>query len=59
MLEVHSTADGFTVYDTEAGESIIIFASRAEADALIAALQIRDVHAQLERWSPDQVSASY
>lgn len=37
MLEVHPAPDGFTVYDTEAGEAVIKFASRAEADDMIAA----------------------
>ena len=53
MLEVRPASDGFTVYDTDAGEPIITFPSRAEADELVAALQIEDVHAQLVRWSPN------
>lgn len=52
MLEVHSAPDGFTVFDTDADEPIIKFPTRAEADELIAALQIQDVHAQLKHWSP-------
>lgn len=55
MLEVHSAPDGFTVYDTDAGEAVIKFVSRAEADELIAALQIEEVHTQRERQSPDTV----
>jgi len=42
------------VHDTDAGEPIITFPSRAEADDLIAALQIEDAHAQLARWSPNE-----
>ena len=53
MLEVRPAPDGFTVYDTDAGEPIITFPSRAEADELIAAMQIEDVHAQLASWSPN------
>ena len=53
MLEVRPASDGFTVYDTDADEPIIAFPNRAEADELIAALQIEDVHAQLARWSPN------
>ncbi|HWX65760.1 MAG TPA: hypothetical protein VNZ27_04950 [Rhodanobacter sp.] len=34
MLEVRSEPDGFTVYDADASEPIIKFASRAEADEL-------------------------
>lgn len=49
MLEVHSAPGGFTVYDTHAGEAVIKFVNRAEADELIAALQIEEVHDQLER----------
>ena len=59
MLEVHPAADGFTVFDTEAGEAVIKFASRAEADEMIAALQIADVHAKLQRWAPDAVPLAY
>jgi hypothetical protein len=53
MLEVHTAPDGFTVYDTEAGEAVIKFRSRAEADEMIATLQIADVHTKLQRWAPD------
>ncbi|NMW23143.1 hypothetical protein HFP05_01640 [Rhodanobacter denitrificans] len=59
MLEVHPAPDGFTVYDTEAGEAVITFASRAEADEMIAALHIADVHAKLQRWAPDAVPVVY
>jgi len=53
MLEVHPGPDGFTVYDTDASEPIVTFPSRAEADELIATLQIKEAHAELMRWSPD------
>lgn len=56
MLEVLSAPDGFTVYDTEADEAVIKFASRVEADEMIATLQIADMHAKLQRWTPDTVS---
>lgn len=59
MLEVHPAPDGFTVYDADAGEAVVKFASRAEADELIAALQIQEAHAQLQRWSPDAVPTTY
>jgi hypothetical protein len=59
MLEVHPAPDGFTVYDTEAGEAVIKFRSRAEADEMIATLQIEDVHAKLQRWAPDAVPLTY
>ena len=38
MLEVRPEPDGYTVYDTDADEPFIKFASRAQADELIAAL---------------------
>jgi hypothetical protein len=44
-----------SVYDTEAGEPVIKFASRAEADEMIAALQIEEVHSKLQQWAPDAV----
>lgn len=59
MLEVHPAPDGFTVYDTDAGEAVIKFASRAEADEMIATLQIAEVHAKLQRWAPDAVPLTY
>ena len=34
MLEVHPAPDGFTVYDTDAGEAVIKFASRAGRDQI-------------------------
>ena len=46
-------------YDTDDGEAVIKFASRAEADEMIATLQIADVHAKLQQWVPDAVSLSY
>ncbi|KZC36499.1 MULTISPECIES: hypothetical protein [Rhodanobacter] len=51
MLEVHTAPDGFMVYDTEACEAVIKFASRAEADEMIASLQIADVHAKLQQFT--------
>lgn len=59
MLEVHPAPDGFTVYDTDAGESVIKFRSRAEAEEMIAALQIADVHAKLQLWAQDAVPLAY
>jgi len=59
MLEVHPAPDGFTVYDTDDGEAVIKFASRAEADEMIAALQIADVHAKLQRRAPDALPLAY
>ncbi|MFA6064177.1 MAG: hypothetical protein WC736_16430 [Gallionella sp.] len=55
MLEVRPNDAGFVVYDTVADEAVIQFASRTEADELIAALQIQELHAQLKRWSADAV----
>lgn len=59
MLEVHPGTDGFTMYDTDAGEAVIKFTSRAEAEEMIAALQIADLHAKLQRWAPDAVQLTY
>jgi len=59
MLEVHPKPDGFTVYDTDAGEALIKFVSRAEADEMIATLQIADVHALLQQWAPSAVPQAY
>lgn len=58
MLEVRPEPDGFTVYDSDACEAVIKFASRAEADELIAMLQIEEAHAQLKGWSPDAALTS-
>ena len=59
MLEVRPAADGFTVYDSEAGEAVIKFDSRAEADEMIATLQIADVHGELQSWAPVAVPLAY
>jgi len=59
MLEVHTARDSFTVYDTDTGEAVIKYGSRAEADEMIAALQIADLHAKLQRWAPDAVPLTY
>jgi hypothetical protein len=59
MLEIQAGQDGFTVYDTAAGEPVMRFATRREADELVAALQIREVHAELRRWSTDHMPSVY
>lgn len=59
QTRVHPASDGFTVYDTDAGEAIIKFSSRAEVDEMIAALQIAEVHAKLQRWALDAFSRTY
>ncbi|KAA0068599.1 hypothetical protein [Rhodanobacter sp. T12-5] len=59
MLEVQPAPDGFMVYDTDAGEAVMKFASRAQADEMIAMLQIADVHAELQRWAPDAMPQAY
>jgi hypothetical protein len=40
-------------------ETVIKFASRAEADEMIAALQMAEVHAKLQRWAPAAVPLAY
>jgi len=55
MLEVRSADDGFTLYDTEADEAVMVFASRAEADELVAELQMQELRAQLRSGSTDAV----
>jgi hypothetical protein len=59
MLEIHPTPDGFTVYDADAGEAVVKFGSRAEADEMVATLQTQEADAQLRRSSLDAVSATY
>jgi len=53
MLEVRPTDDGFIVFDTEADEAVMRFDDRREADRFIANMQIQELHAELESWSPD------
>lgn len=53
MLEVRCENNDFLVYDTDADEPVVLFSTRAEADELIAALQIQELHAQLRQWSVD------
>ncbi len=59
MLEIQPSKNGFTVYDSDAEEPVMLFATEREAEELVASLQIRDLHAQLMRWSPDLVSTVY
>lgn len=41
MLTVHPAHDGFTVCDSDSGEAVVKFDTRAEADELIATLRLR------------------
>ena len=59
VLEIQTSKNGFTVYDTDAEEPVMLFATEREAEELVASLQIRDVHAELNRWSPDRVPTVY
>lgn len=59
MLEVRSENGGFLVYDTDAREPVMRFAGRREADKMVAAVQIWEIHAQLRRWSLDKVPSVY
>lgn len=59
MLEIQTSKNGFTVYDTDADEPVMLFATEREAEELVASLQIRELHAQLKRWSWDRVSTVY
>ncbi|MDE2154601.1 MAG: hypothetical protein KGJ32_01715 [Xanthomonadaceae bacterium] len=55
MLEVRRRNNAFLVYDTDAGEPVVLFRTREEADELIEALQTQEQHARLRRWSIDAV----
>ena len=59
MLEIQISKNGFTVYDTDADEPVMLFATEREAEELVASLHIRELHAQLMRWSPDLVATVY
>lgn len=59
MLEVQSSGDGYLVFDTKAGEPAMRFTDRRDADKLVAELHVRDLHAQLLRWSLDRVPTVY
>lgn len=59
MLEIHPAPDGFTVYDADAGEAVVKFDTLAEADEMVAALQVQEEQAQLKLSSLDAVSATY
>ena len=51
MLEVRHDQNGFLVYDSDADEPIMRFATRRDADTFVAELVIADEHAKLLRWS--------
>ncbi len=59
MLEIQPSKNGFTVYDTDADEPVMLFTTEREAEELVASLQIRDLHAQLKLWSLDRVPNVY
>lgn len=59
MLEVRNAGDRFMLYDTEADEPVMLFATRREAEQLIASMQVEEIHAQLRCWSPDTVPVAY
>jgi len=59
MLEVRHGNNSYLVYDIEADEPVVIFATRKEAEELIASLQIQELHAKLRRWSADAVPGVY
>jgi hypothetical protein len=59
MLEVRADNDGFVVFDTEADEPVMRFDDRREADQLVAELQVQELNAQLERFSPDRAQPIY
>ena len=58
MLEVRHDQNGFVVYDSEADEAVMRFATCRDADAFIAELVIADEHAKLLRWSLERPAAS-
>lgn len=51
MLEVRLQDDQFVVFDTEAGEAVVRFGDRRDADQLVAELQVQDLHSALLGWS--------
>jgi len=59
MLEVRDGKNGFIVYDGDADEEVMVFASRRDADAFVAELVIAEEHAKLQRWSLDRVPATW
>jgi hypothetical protein len=59
MLEVRHDQNEFVVYDSEAEEAVMRFATRRAADTFIAELVIADEHAKLLRWSLERPVASH
>ncbi|MBU6248461.1 MAG: hypothetical protein KGN77_11940 [Xanthomonadaceae bacterium] len=59
MLEVRDGKNGYIVYDGDADEEVMVFASRRDADAFVAELAIAEEHAKLQRWSLDRVPATW
>ncbi|MGN6739201.1 hypothetical protein [Dyella sp.] len=58
MLDVRTNRDGFVVYDTDSEEPVMRFGTLRDADAFVAEALIADLHAKLQRWSLDHVSAT-
>lgn len=59
MIEVRSDNQHFIVYDTDTDEPVVKFRTRREADNLVAALALDDVHEELRRWTPDLAPTVY
>ena len=51
MLEVRAHDGGFVLFDTELSEAVMRFVD-CSADQRIAELQVKELHAALERWAP-------
>lgn len=53
MLEVRAQGAGFVLFDTDLSQAVMRFADLRSADRLVAEIQIKELHAALERWAPE------
>lgn len=59
MIEVRAEDGAFVLFDTDAGQAVMLFNNRRDADQLAAELQVQELHMALERWAPERVPTVY
>lgn len=52
MLEVRAKDGGFVLFDTDLSQAVMRFADLRSADRLVTEIQVKELHAALERWAP-------
>ena len=56
MLEVRPQDGGFVLFDTDLSQAVMRFADPRSADRMVAEIQVKELHAALERWAPERMA---